>query len=134
MTQPGVIGAWSVKDVLAHIVVHEQRTIQWTTDTLRGATPVAPQPYDMPEAELTEANERVYRENRGRPLDDVLREFEKTRARVLTLVETAGEEDLIDPRRFRLREGEPLRAAIVANTFPHYEEHSRDIRAWQVNR
>ena len=40
MTQPGVIGKWSVKDTLAHIVIHEQRMIRWTREMLRGEHPV----------------------------------------------------------------------------------------------
>lgn len=134
MSIPGVIGEWSVKDVLTHIVLHEQRMIQWTKACLCGDKLTDPQPYDMPDDELVAVNEKIYRENRDRPLDDVLYEFDKAHTEAMSLVETAGEEDLIDPRRFQLRGGEPLWAAIAANTFEHYEEHSRDLRAWRMSR
>ena len=132
LTRPGVIGEWSVKDIVAHIVVHEQRMIQWAGERLRGEMPRAPQPYDMPEDELAVVNERIYRENRDRSLQDVLHDLDQAHAEAMALVDAAAEEDLMDPHRFQLKGGEPLREAIAANTFQHYEEHSRDIRAWQV--
>lgn len=130
LTQPGVIGVWSVKDILAHIVVHEQRMLQWIAERMPGGMPAAFQPYGMPDAELAGLNERIYQENRDREWLDVLQDWETTYAHILAFVEAADEEDLMSGQRFRLQEGEPLSAAVAANTFEHYEDHSRDIRAW----
>ena len=130
MAQPGVIGEWSVKDILMHVVVHEQRMARWMAVRLRGEEPDAPQPYGMPDDELAVLNERIYQENRDRALEDVLRDWEEAHAQALALVTEAVEEDLLDPHRFQLQGGEPLGAAVAANTFEHDEEHARDIRAW----
>ena len=132
MTQPGAIGTWSVKDTVAHIVIHEQRMIHWMTEKLRREHPILPQPYAMPDDELDKLNEQIYQENRNRSLDDIMRDLDKTHVDVLTLVETAAEEDILDSRRFQLQGGEQLWEAIAANTFWHYEEHGQDIRNWQV--
>lgn len=132
MYQPGAVGKWSVKDTLAHIVVHEQRMIEWIAERLCGGTPAAFQPYDMPETELDGLNEQIYQENLDRSLEDVLSDLARTHAKTLKLVETSREEDLLDPARFRLLRGEPLWEAIAANTFQHYEEHGQDIRRWQA--
>jgi hypothetical protein len=126
--QPGAVGKWSVKDTVAHIVVHEQRMIQWLQARLCGKQPLLTQPYDMPEEALNRLNEQIYQENLHRPLEEVLRDLDKTHEEALRLVATSPEEDLFDPTRFRLQGGEPLWEAIAANTFWHYEEHSRDIR------
>ncbi len=128
MDQPGAVGKWSVKDTVAHIVVHEQRMIQWMKVRLCGDLPVMPQPYAMPDDELNELNEQIYQENLNRALEDVLYDLDKTHVEALRLVEESREEDILDPRRFQLEEGEPLWEAIAANTFWHYEEHGRDIR------
>ncbi len=130
MQQPNVVGVWSIKNILAHIVVHEQRMIDWVTKTLRGEKPEAPQPYSMPEEALNRLNEQIYQQNRDRPLVDVLTDLETTHLQTLDMVAAASERDLLDPRRFSLQDGEPLWEAIAANTFWHYEEHGRDIRAW----
>ncbi len=128
MNQPGAVGKWSVKDTVAHIVVHEQRMIQWMKERLCGELPVMPQPYAMPDDELNELNEQIYEENLNRALEDVLDDLDQTHAEALRLVEESREEDLLDPRRFQLKEGQPLWEAIAANTFWHYEEHGEDIR------
>jgi len=132
MTQPGAIGTWSVKDTIAHILVHEQRMIRWIRERLHGDLPITHQPYAMPDDELDMLNEQIYQENRNRSLDDIMRDLDKTHVEVLTLVEIAAEEDLFDSRRFQLQGGEQLWEAIAANTFWHYEEHNQDIRNWQV--
>ncbi len=128
MNQPGVIGKWSIKDTVAHIVVHEQRMILWLRERLQGKQPAAPQPYAMPDEELDELNEQIYQENLSRPLGDVMLDLEKTHAEALRLVEESAEKDMLDPGCFQLQGGEPLWEAIAANTFWHYEEHGRDIK------
>jgi hypothetical protein len=132
MSEPGAVGKWSVKDTVAHIVVHEQRMIQWMKERLVGNHPATPQPYAMPDKELNELNEQIYEENRNRSLEEMMRDLNKSHAEVLVLVKTSTEEDLLDSTRFQLEGGEPLWEAIAANTFSHYEEHGQDIRRWQA--
>ena len=132
MLQPGVVGAWSVKDLVAHIVVHEQRMLSWVAERLGGRVPAAVQPYGLPDDEIAVVNEKIYQENRDRPLSEVLADLDRVHAQVLRLVVEAPTVDLLDARRFALHGGEPLWAAVAANTFEHYEEHGRDIRAWRT--
>ncbi len=130
MTEPDVVGQWSVKDILAHIVAHKQYMIQWIDRRLRGETPKEFQPYDMPEDQLARLNEQIYLENRDKPLAELLAGLDQSYVRALTLVSEAEEADLTDTGRFRLAGGEPLWEAVAANTFWHYEEHGRGILAW----
>jgi hypothetical protein len=130
LIKPGVIGIWSVKDIVAHIVIHEQRMLQWMTERMQGRNPIAFQPFDMPEKELNELNENIYQENCNRDWMDVFQDWEKTHSQTLRLIEAANEEDLMSAQRFRLLGGEPLWVAVAVNTFEHCEEHGRDIRAW----
>lgn len=132
MNQPNVVGKWSVKDTIAHIIIHEQRMIQWMKERLQGKYPAMPQPYAMPDDALDELNEQIYQENRSRPLQDILRDLDETHLEALALVATSAEEALLNPDRFRLQGGEPLWEAIAANTFWHYEEHGQDIQKWQI--
>jgi hypothetical protein len=129
-TQAGVIGDWSVKDIVAHIVVHQQRMLQWMVERMRGGSPTAFQPYAMPDAELADLNELIYQENREREWEEILRDLDKTHAELLAFVDAADEEDLMSTHQFQLLGGEALWEAVAANTIDHYEEHSRDIRAW----
>lgn len=128
LNQPDVVGHWSIKDTVAHIVVHEQRMIEWLNATLSGNPSALPQPYAMPNDELNELNEQIYQENLDRSLDDVLCDLETAHEDALRLVEESREGDLFNPDRFQLQGGEPLWEAIAANTFWHYEEHGQDIK------
>jgi hypothetical protein len=130
LSAPGAAGDGSVKDVLAHILVHEERMLRWVDERLGGSLPIAPQPYGMPEEELAGLNRRIYEENRDRPLDEILAGLDEFHALALELVRATAEGDLSDPDRYQLDGGEPLWAALAANTYEHYEEHSRDLQAW----
>ncbi len=128
MLQPGAIGKWSVKDTLAHIVVHEQRMLGWMETRLRGEIPAGPQPYAMPDEPLAVLNESIYAENRGRDMEDILKDFEQTHGRVLDFVSVTPDAIFFGPGCLRLEDGKPLWAAIAANTYEHMEEHGKEIR------
>ncbi len=134
MTVPGAVGEWSVKDTLTHILDHEERMLRWVDERLGGRIPLAPQPYGMPEEQLARLNRRIYEENRDRPLDEILAGLDEFHSLALDLVRGAAEGDLIDPSRFALEGGEALWQAMAANTYEHYEEHARDLRAWLARR
>src|SRR5512138_1230907 len=128
MIRPGAVGKWSVKDTVAHIVIHEQRMLRWMQVRLSGKQPEGPQPYNMPDDELEALNESIYQENLDRSLQDVLHDLEETHRASRALVQESREEDLVDPACLQLLAGEPLWEAIAANTFWHYAEHGEDIR------
>jgi hypothetical protein len=129
-SSPGVIAKWSVKDTVAHLVVHEQRMLVWMEERVQGRNPMAFQPYAMPDAELNELNEQIYQQNRDRQWEELIEDLEKTYSKVLKFIELSPEEDLLSGERFHLLGGEPLYTAIAANTYEHYAEHGSEIRAW----
>jgi hypothetical protein len=130
MIRPGVVGDWSVKDILAHIVAWEQRMVRWVGEALQGKLPADPDNWDQVHA----LNAQIYQENRDRSLADVLEEFPRSYQEALHVAETTGEKDLLDPGRFAWREGKPLWKVVAANTCWHYREHDESIRAWLAAR
>lgn len=129
MLLPGVIEDWTVKDLLAHITVWEQRMIRWLGAAMRGGVPQM-LPDGMTWDDLDEWNEQTYQEHVDRSLEDVLTEFELSYPQALEAAREVPERDLIDPHRFEWREGEPLWVMVAANTSWHYTEHEQSIRAW----
>ncbi|MEJ2706925.1 MAG: ClbS/DfsB family four-helix bundle protein [Anaerolineales bacterium] len=117
---------WSVKDILAHISVWEQRMIRWLNEAQRGETPVMPAP-GMTWDDLDELNAQTFRENRNRSLEDVLQEFNQSFQEALQTVQSIPEDDLIEPDRYEWRKGKPLWFIVGANTFWHYKEHAESI-------
>jgi hypothetical protein len=132
LTQPDVIGEWSLKDIMAHILVHEQRMVQWMSKKLCGEDPFLFQPYAMPNDELDKLNEQIFQENRHRSFAEMAHTLEVTHSEVLHLVETTADKYLFDANCYRLLGGEPLWEAIAANTCWHYEEHGQGIRKWRI--
>ena len=129
MLIPGVIEDWTVKDVLAHITIWEQRMISWVAQTTRGEVPEMLPP-GMTWDDLDEWNEQTYQKHRFRPLDEVRDDFQLSYAQALHTVHDVGEQELLDPDRFAWREGRPLWVMVAANTSWHYKEHDESIRNW----
>ena len=143
MTQPGVTGEWSIKDIVAHLTFWRRRTVGRFQAALRNEPPppsLWPAQFGT-EDEIDardedtawdEVNAWIYAANHDRPLADVLRD---SRDVFQQLVETLGafpDADLLtpDPTRFPWLGPEdlPLSGAVF---FAHFhEEHEPDMRAW----
>ncbi len=129
MITPAVVGDWTVKDLLAHITVWEQRMVHWLEQTIRDEVPEMLPP-GMTWDDLDQWNEETYQKHRHRALDEVLSDFELSYHKALSSVQEITEEDLVDPQRFPWREGRPLWIMVAANTSWHYKEHEETITAW----
>jgi hypothetical protein len=129
MDVSGVVGAWSVKDLLAHLVDWEQRFIGWYEAGLRGEVPEIPAP-GIGWAELDVLNQQIYQRHRDRALEEVLREFHASYEQVLATVQGIPEEDMFAIGRYAwLGEGN-LVGYILANTANHYRWAKDQIRDW----
>ena len=129
MNTPGVIEDWTVKDLLAHITVWEQRMVAWLRQTVHGEVPEM-LPSGLTWDDLDQWNEETYQEHRHLDLGQVLADFESSYSEALIAVEEVSEEDLVEPDRFTWREGRPLWKMVAANTSWHYKEHEEGISAW----
>lgn len=129
MVAPGVVDNWTVKDLLAHISVWEQRMIRWLADSVRDVEPQMLPP-GMTWDDLDQWNEQTYQEHRQRPLQEVLAEFGASFPQAVSAVQAVSEADLVDPDRFPWREGRPLWVMVAANTSWHYKEHNEALEAW----
>ncbi len=129
MTAPGVVGKWSVKDVLAHISAWERLLPGWLAAARAGTTPHLPrQAYTWDDVD--KLNKVIYETSRGRKLDKVKAEFKASFQMVLREVDRMSEEDLSDPQRFAWMDGKPLASLIAADTYEHYAEFADHIQEW----
>ena|SRR5438132_11480382 len=128
MTTVGVNGDWSIKDVLAHITAWHYRLLAWLRAASRNEDPTISGP-DSAE-EMDRLNEQFYKENKSRPLDDVLADFHTTYLQIVDVVQMLDNEDLIDADRFAWTKGNPLWYLVAGDTYEHYLEHSQPIKVW----
>jgi hypothetical protein len=125
----GVVGAWSVKDLLAHLADWEQRFLGWYEAGLRGEVPETPAPGIRWE-ELDVLNQQIYERHRDRAWEEVWRDFCASYEQVLATVEGIPEEDMFTVGRYAwLGEGN-LVGYILANTANHDRWAKDQIRDW----
>ncbi len=120
LTQPGVAGDWSVKDILAHVTTWEEEALKHLPHILAGQRPPR---YSVLYGGIDAFNALKTEENRRRSLAEVLSRFEEVHARFVAYVEAAPDELIATETRFRRR--------IRLDTYSHYPIHTRDIRAWR---
>ncbi len=99
MLQPGVVGEWSVKDVLAHLASWEQLFLDWYAADQRGETPHPPAP-DLTWKQLDILNERIFKKHHNRPLSKILAEFRKTHEQFMATVQAIPKKDITTKGRF----------------------------------
>ncbi len=95
MTKAGVTrGGWSVKDILAHLVEWQEMNLGWYAAGLRGEKPAMPAP-GFTLRELPRLNQMIYRKHHGRPLQAVLDDYHLYHERMVNLIRSLSDEDLI---------------------------------------
>lgn len=131
MEEPGPMGAWTFKDLAAHLTGWRERTIR----RLEAAGRSGPEPPPPWPVELTEddpINDWIHRQHRDRPLHDVLAEADQSYARLAAAIAALPEEAVVTPGYFPWMEG---RALVDGGLFGHFhEEHEPDVEAWLANR
>ena len=126
MTEPGVEGEWSVKDIIAHITWGERENlgVAWARAL------VGSDLWQLPE---DARNAAVVEQNRSRDLGDVRAESRQVFQQYLEAIDALSDEDLNDPRRFQgLPEG--WRPWRILYDPTHYQVHAQSIRAWLEGR
>jgi uncharacterized damage-inducible protein DinB len=126
MMRPGVVGFWSVKDILTHLVAWESEVVTALNQIQNKKRPSILQIDD-----IDEWNEEQYHTNARRLLDAVMEDFEGVHRMLLSMVQDYSERDLSDNRRYPWMEGEPLTYLIEENATFHERDHAADIRVWR---
>ena len=131
MEQPGVNGAWSMKDIVAHLTTWNHRLVDRFQAAQRGQ-PEPPPPWPAPLQTDDDINAWIFESNRGRSLRDVLDETQQVYQRLRAVIEAL-------PADVRIERIEPAYDLVwvgaerfpVGEFFDHfYEDHEPDVRAW----
>jgi hypothetical protein len=124
MTQPGVSGEWSLKDVIAHITWHENEMVGMiNAHALEGS--------DLWNLITDERNAIIHEENRDKSLAEVLDESKQVYLLLMDLLPTMSDDDLTNPENFTGMPPDWQPWTIIAdNTYEHYQHHIADIKRW----
>ncbi len=99
MLQPGVVGEWSVKDVLAHLADWQARMPPWVAAARCGEPVETPEP-GLTWKQLDAVNQRIYAAHRDQSLGEVLAYFHGTYRRFMAMVEAMPEGEMLKRGRY----------------------------------
>ena len=123
LLEPGVTGAWSVRDIIAHVTTWEEEALKHLPLILRGGQPLR---YSVTYGGIDAFNAQATEQKKHFSLADVLRQGEAVHRRLIALIEGVPEDQLGGTTRFRRR--------LRLDTYGHYPLHARAIREWRERR
>lgn len=129
ITEAGVCGHWSVKDLVAHLTAWERLTLRWLDDAARGMPLKVPdEGFDWEDFDVQ--NDLYHQRTKDHSLEDILADARRVRAEILALIDGLTDEELAGGGRFAGMFIDSPRDAIASNTCEHYEQHVTQIREW----
>ncbi|MGH9320596.1 MAG: DinB family protein [Vicinamibacteria bacterium] len=123
LLESGVSGAWSVRDIIAHVTTWEEEALKHLPSILEGRNPPR---YSVTYGGIDAFNAEMTKRKEGLSLSGVLRTLDDVHQRVIDSIERAPEEQLIRETRFRRR--------LRLDTYGHYPKHAEAIRRWREQR
>lgn len=137
LAEPGVVGSWSMKDLLAHLTAYQRTWGARIRGELTGVPPTMRDLYDVeqfPEGAenwtLDEQNDAIRANYASLPAPEVLAMW-RTSADLLTDgVSALPEADLTTAGRFAWAGEQPLAEAMAGDTYGHAAVHAEQVRAW----
>ena len=128
MDLPGVMGAWTFKDMVAHLNDWQG----WLIARMRAAQTGEPEPAPPWPAHLQEddaLNAWIYEANRQRPVQDVLNDTRQNYELLLAVIDNLADDVRIEAESPMLWLGE--KGFPAGEFFDHYhEDHEADVRRW----
>jgi hypothetical protein len=124
MVTAGVIGSWSVKDIIAHVIAHEQLALRELDGAKRGILMTSDQlSTDSINADAVEASKSL-------SLDEIRESWQRSYEQILRAIEALTNEDFEPSGELTQRLEDTIDGAFGNNTYGHYAEHEGHIRAW----
>jgi hypothetical protein len=129
VTETGVCGHWSVKDVVAHLTSWEDRTLRWLATAAQGIQLHVPEEgYGW--NEFDRLNEAAHERTKALEYAALYADFKLVQVQMLATVEAMTDEELAGGGRYTGMFSDSPIDAIAANTCEHYELHLQQIRTW----
>lgn len=131
MDQPGVVGDWSMKNIVAHLTGWNSRLVASLQAALRGE-PAPPPPWPADLKDDDSVNGWIYEANRGRSVREVLDETQQVYRQLLAVVESLPDDarfEWVEPAYYLVWVND--KRFLAGEFFNHFhDDHEADIRAW----
>lgn len=120
LVRPGVMGEWSVKDLLAHVSWWEEETLKHLPEVLQG---IRPQRYSVLYGGIDAFNALMTEKWRTLSLAETQKKANVTHAALIAYLHSLPEELFTSDTRFRRR--------LRLDTYGHYPIHANAIHTWR---
>jgi hypothetical protein len=132
MTEPGPMGDWSFKDLLAHLTAWQLYAQGPLEEALHGDCPTPPWPANLnPEEDQTLINRAIHERTRQLSVVEVIREGRLAWDQLEAGLSALPEEVLTRPQPTQSETSEPLGAMVVREATAHFhQDHEAALRAW----
>jgi DinB family protein len=123
LLEPGVTGAWSIKDIIAHVTWWEEEALTHLPLILTGGRPAR---YSVTYGGIDAFNAMMTEQRKDLPLAEVLRQRDDVHRRLIAFIERAPDDQATGDTRFHRR--------LRLDTYDHYPKHALAIRTWREQR
>jgi hypothetical protein len=128
LLQPGVVGEWSIKDILIHLTRWEAELVKLLWQAKQGKSPSTAH---FSKVDVDKMNASWYQESLPRSLEMALEDFHGVRNQTIRRAEDFSDKELTDPKKYPWLKNAPLWQWIAGDSFEHEAEHAAQIRAWR---
>jgi hypothetical protein len=132
ITSRQLAGGWSIKDVMAHLMAWQQRSIARMEAGLSDHEPVFPawpEGVDPEQEDVDEINAWIYETHRERSWEHVYQDWRNGFQRFIELGEAVPEGVLMEVGRFAWLKEYPL-SIILVSSYEHHQEHRDNLVEW----
>jgi uncharacterized protein (TIGR03083 family) len=126
-TEVNTVGAWSIMDLIAHVIAHEQRALNELRHALRGER-------FEPDYDEDDFNEKAVAASRSLSYEQVKANWDRSFAEVVAAIEALSDADFDPSGNVVQMLGDTIDGAFGNNTYDHYAEHMPTIEALLVRR
>jgi hypothetical protein len=120
MSESGVTGKWSVRDILAHVTTWEEEALKHLPTILKGDKPPR---YSVTYGGIDAFNRIMTERKKTLTLAEVRSDLQNSHTRLIELVGSVVEDQLLTETPFRHR--------LRLDTYSHYPKHAEAIRKWR---
>jgi uncharacterized protein (TIGR03083 family) len=121
---PNVVGEWSVKDLLAHLIAHEQRALDELNTARRG------EKYTFPSGDNDTFNARAVTQYKKRTSEQVRAAWLASTNRIIAAVQELSDADFEPESPVCALLEDTIDGALANNTYEHYAEHLPEVQEW----
>jgi len=120
LTETGVMGDWSIKDIIAHVTWWEEETLKYLPILLKGGKPPR---YSTLYGGIDAFNALMTEQKKSLSLAEVLQQRDGTHRRLIRFVQGVPED--------QCKGGSGFRRRLRLDTYAHYSLHAEAIRKWR---